>query len=105
MVDRLFRANSRPPAAGPRQHEDSLREYFHDGIRVGDRAKLVALAEEIGLTGAAEALASQRFADAVRADEAEAKKLGIGGVPFFLVDGKKAVSGAEAVDVLLQALG
>jgi len=86
MVDRLFKAN------------------FHDGIRIGDRAKLVTLADEVGVTGAAEALEAQRFADAVRADEAAAKKLGISGVPFYLVDGKKAVSGAQSVDVLFTAL-
>lgn len=86
MVDRLFEAN------------------FRDGIRVGDRKNLIALAEEIGVSGAAEALEGQRFADAVRADEAEARQRGVSGVPFFLVDGKKAVAGAQSVDVLARAL-
>lgn len=86
MVDRLFLAS------------------FHDGARVGDRAQLLALAAEIGVSGAQAALESQRFAAAVRADEAAAKRLGIGGVPFFLVDGKRAVSGAQSVDVLARAL-
>lgn len=87
MVDRLFRAN------------------FHDGIRVGDRKGLVSLAEEVGVTDAAGALETQRFGPAVRADEAEAKKLGISGVPYFLVDGKKGISGAQSVEVLARALG
>ncbi|MFO0738427.1 MAG: DsbA family oxidoreductase [Labilithrix sp.] len=86
MVDRLFEAN------------------FHDGIRVGDRKNLIALADELGVSGAAEALESQRFADAVRADEAEAKQRGVSGVPFFLLDGKRAVAGAQSVDVLVRAL-
>lgn len=88
MVDRLFQAN------------------FRDGIRVGDRTKLLGLAEDIGLprAEAESALETQRFAGSVREDEATAKKLGITGVPFFLVDGARGVSGAQSVDVLLRAL-
>ncbi len=88
MVDRLFAAN------------------FNEGIRVGDRASLVKLAAEVGLDGAEaeKALEEQRFADAVRADEAHAKELGIRGVPFFLFEGKLAVSGAESVATLQAAM-
>lgn len=88
MVDRLFKAN------------------FEEGIRVGDRDKLLELAIDVGLalTDVASALESQRFADAVRADEAQAKKLGISGVPYFLVEGKPGISGAQSVDVLARAL-
>ena len=43
-------------------------------------------------------LASDRYADAVRADEAQARAYGISGVPFFVVDGKYGISGAQPAD-------
>jgi predicted DsbA family dithiol-disulfide isomerase len=88
MSDRLFRAN------------------FAEGVRVGSRPELVRLASEVGLDGAdvRAALEEERFAPAVREDEAQARAFGITGVPFFLLDGKLAVSGAQSVDVLRQAL-
>jgi predicted DsbA family dithiol-disulfide isomerase len=44
------------------------------------------------------------YRDAVRADEAEAARLGATGVPFFVVDGKYGVSGAQPAEVFLQVL-
>lgn len=41
-------------------------------------------------------------ADAVRADEERARALGINGVPFFLVDGKYEISGAQPARVFLE---
>ena len=49
-------------------------------------------------------LASEEFASDVRADEREAQGLGIRGVPFFLIDGRLASSGAQRVEAFLQAL-
>ncbi len=49
-------------------------------------------------------LAGDGYADAVRADEAEARALGISGVPFFVVDRKYGVSGAQPADQLLAVL-
>lgn len=46
----------------------------------------------------------QAYADEVRGDEAEAARLGVTGVPFFVVDGKYGVSGAQPVEVFAQAL-
>lgn len=84
LVKRLFQAN------------------FHDGIRVGDRKALVALATEVGLPApeVESALDERRFAPAVRADQAEARALGATGVPFFVAGGAAAVSGAQSVEVL-----
>lgn len=89
MVDRLFRA------------------HFTECARVGDRGVLVQAAVAIGLDEAEanDTLASDRFAEAVRADEAKAQSLGISGVPFYLVDGAVGVSGAQSADVLLDVLG
>jgi len=47
---------------------------------------------------------TERFGAAVRADEALARELGISGVPFFLVDGELAASGAQSVEVLGELL-
>ncbi|NKY57432.1 DsbA family oxidoreductase [Nocardia flavorosea] len=45
-----------------------------------------------------------RYADAVRAGEQEATRLGITGVPFYVIDGKYAVSGAQPTEVFTEAL-
>ena len=49
-------------------------------------------------------LMTERFAEEVRADEAQAVEFGIRGVPFFVVDRRVAVSGAQPPEVLLQLL-
>lgn len=87
-------------------HERLMRAYFTDGVAVGDRAELKRLGEEIGLPAAevSELLAGDRYADQVRADEAQARALGISGVPFFVLDEKYAVSGAQPVELFTQAL-
>jgi predicted DsbA family dithiol-disulfide isomerase len=50
------------------------------------------------------ALSSQRFAPAVRDEQAEATALGVRGVPFFVVDRRYGVSGAQPADQLLEVL-
>ena len=86
--------------------ERFLAATFTEGEPIGDRPTLVRLAAEAGLDAeaASETLASDAFADAVRADEREASRLGISGVPFFVVDGRYGVSGAQSPDVLLDVL-
>ncbi len=86
--------------------ERLLNAYFSEGEPIGDPAVLVRLVEEAGVDGAEakDILASARYADAVRADEAEARRLGISGVPFFVVDRRYGVSGAQSADVLRDVL-
>jgi predicted DsbA family dithiol-disulfide isomerase len=88
MADRLFRA------------------YFTNSEHLGDHSALTDMAAEIGLdrNEAARILASGEYAAEVRADEEEAAKLGIRGVPFFVIDRKYAVSGAQASETFLGAL-
>ena len=62
------------------------------------------LAEEVGVPGAAEMLASDRFAAEVREDEQTARGFGINAVPTFVVDRRIAVSGAQPPEVLLELL-
>ena len=44
----------------------------------------------------ARVLSTKEFTDEVRRDEQEARKIGVRGVPFFVIDGKYGVSGAQA---------
>ena len=86
--------------------ERLMRAYFSEGEPVGDPDTLVRLATEAGLdaTEVATVLAGDEHADAVRADETEARALGITGVPFFVVDRRYGVSGAQPADQLLAVL-
>jgi predicted DsbA family dithiol-disulfide isomerase len=86
--------------------ERLLRAYFTEGGAVGDRDTLVRLAAEAGLDAdeVRAVLDEGRHVGDVRADEAEAQALGIRGVPFFVVDRKYGVSGAQPAEVLRQVL-
>lgn len=86
--------------------ERLLRAYMTEGEPIGDPATLGRLAGEAGLdAGEVDAmLAGDRFKDRVRADEAEAAEGGISGVPFFVLGGRYAVSGAQPVHVFATAL-
>ena len=91
------------------QHEVKerlLRAYFTEGEPIGDRDTLVRLVAEAGLDAdeARNVLDSDAYVEEVRADESRATELGISGVPFFVVDGKFAVSGAQPVDAMLSVL-
>ena len=86
--------------------ERLLRATFTEGEPIADRDALVRLATEVGLDPdeVREVLATDRYAEAVRADEAQAAAFGIRGVPFFVVDRTYGVSGAQPSDALLQVL-
>jgi predicted DsbA family dithiol-disulfide isomerase len=87
--------------------ERFLRAYLTEGEPIGDPETLVRLAAEAGLSAdeVRALLASDSLAAEVRADEDEARELGIGGVPFFVLGGRYAVSGAQPADLFFQALG
>ena len=86
--------------------ERLYRAYFTEERSLFDRESLVTLAGEAGLdtSEARQALEDRRFADAVARDLNEARQLGVTGVPFFVVDGRYAVSGAQPVEVFNQLL-
>jgi predicted DsbA family dithiol-disulfide isomerase len=83
--------------------ERLMRAYFTGGEAIGERDTLVRLAGEVGVDGEA-ALTDQRYADAVRADEELAARIGIRGVPYFVLGRRYGVSGAQPSELLLQAL-
>jgi predicted DsbA family dithiol-disulfide isomerase len=99
----LARVHGRQPAV----KEALMSAYFEHGRRIGDAAELRSIGVAAGLPPAevdrvvADPTA---FADAVRGDEAQARQLGIRGVPFFVVDQRLAVSGAQPAEVLARAL-
>jgi predicted DsbA family dithiol-disulfide isomerase len=87
--------------------ERLLRGYFTESLPIGEPEVLDRLAVEAGLPpdDVAEVLATDRFADAVQEDERRARLLGITGVPFFAIDDRYGVSGAQSAELLLEALG
>ncbi|KAA9087092.1 DsbA family oxidoreductase [Microbacterium radiodurans] len=84
--------------------ERLMSAYFTEGKHVGRIDDLVALAAEVGLDAdaAREALVSERHLPDVRADQDQARAYGITGVPFFVVDGKYGVSGAQPPEAFAQ---
>ena len=86
--------------------ERLLRATFTDGEPIGDHDTLVRLVAEAGLDAeeARDVLASDRYAAEVRGDQRQARAYGITGVPFFVVDGRYGVSGAQPADALLEVL-
>lgn len=91
---------------GDRATERIMHAYFSESLAVGDRAALARLAPEFGIaeSEAMAVLESDAYSSEVRADEARAAKFGITGVPFFVIDEKIGISGAQAVEVFADAL-
>ena len=89
-----------------RLKERFFRAYFAEGEPIGDRAALSRLAVEAGLPApdVDAVLSSDRYAEAVRADEAQAQAYGAGGVPFFVIDETYGLSGAQAPEVFTSVL-
>jgi predicted DsbA family dithiol-disulfide isomerase len=86
--------------------ERLLAAYFTEGKPVSNHDTLVELATEVGIDSARAraVLDSDEFTDEVHSDEREAMELGITGVPFFVINRRYGVSGAQPPDVLLNAL-
>jgi predicted DsbA family dithiol-disulfide isomerase len=83
-----------------------LRAAHVEREHVGDHDTLRRLATGAGLDGAAvdAVLATDRFAEEVRSDQEEAYELGCQGVPFFVLDRRFAIPGAQPTDAMRQAL-
>jgi predicted DsbA family dithiol-disulfide isomerase len=86
--------------------ERLMRAYFTEGEAIADHETLVRLIGEAGVeeAEARDVLSGDRFAADVREDEQLAAQLGIQGVPFFVLERRYGVSGAQPPEVLLQAL-
>ncbi|WP_117170957.1 DsbA family oxidoreductase [Paraliobacillus sediminis] len=87
--------------------EKLLYGYFTDSVNLSETDALVQIAEDAGLdkTSVLEVLHDETaFANDVRADESLAQQYGVTGVPFFVINDKYAISGAQPVETFTNAL-
>ncbi len=82
------------------------RAYFSERRSIFDTNELMAIATSAGMprAGVAQALTDDAYRQQVAADVALARELGITGVPFFVIDDRFGVSGAQPVEVLVRVL-
>jgi len=85
-------------------HQEIFRAFFERGEDIGDVEVLIALAQGLRLESDSlrQALTSHEFAASVLADEGEAARLGLSGVPAFVANRKAALSGVQPVANLMQ---
>jgi predicted DsbA family dithiol-disulfide isomerase len=91
---------------GDAMEEQLFKAYFIDGKNTADHTTLTQLATEIGLdeTEVKQVLSTNAYADNVKQDIYESQQIGVTGVPFFVLNNKYAVSGAQASETFLGAL-
>ena len=70
------------------------------------REDLIAIAATVGISEAQvdSAITSQEFANQVLSDQSQARQYGANGVPFFVIDNKYGISGAQPQEVFDQTL-
>lgn len=85
--------------------ERLFKAYFTDSKDIGDHTTLADLAAEVSLSKeeTLKMLESDDYSHEVRLDEQEGQTLGIRGVPFFVINRKYAVAGAQPIEVFLHA--
>jgi len=86
--------------------EQLLHAYFIEASNIGNHEVLLETAEKVGLPRqeAQEVLASDRFTAEVQTDIAEAHQIGVQGVPFFVINRKYAISGAQPLQAFVDSL-
>lgn len=91
---------------GEEMTERLLKAYFIEGEKIGTYETLLQLAEEVGLSKeqTEKMLHSEEYIDEVKKDIEEASQIGVQGVPFFVIDRKYALSGAQATETFVEAL-
>jgi predicted DsbA family dithiol-disulfide isomerase len=91
---------------GDAMEEQLFNAYFTQGKNIADHITLSELATAIGLdaTAVKEVLDSNDYADAVERDIYEAQQIGVRGVPYFVLNDRYAISGAQAIETFLGAL-
>ena len=97
---------ARSRGLGDAAEEALFKAYFTDGADISDLTSLSHIGTAIGLdqNEVEQMLQTTKFSEEVRADEMLARKIGIRGVPFFLINGRTAVSGAQPPAVFLDSL-
>ncbi|MDN5287520.1 MAG: DSBA-like thioredoxin domain protein [Mucilaginibacter sp.] len=91
---------------GDKAEEALFKAYFTDGQNIDKQDTLIKLGVEIGLDAEEikQVLDADTYADDVKHDIAEAQQLGIQGVPFFVLNNKYGISGAQAVPVFQETI-
>ena len=86
--------------------EQLLHAYFIESKQIGLDEELIDLCEKVGISKerAEEVLNSDEFAEDVKADITEAGQIGVQGVPFFVINRKYAISGAQPAETFSEAL-
>ncbi|MER5321239.1 DsbA family oxidoreductase [Streptosporangium roseum] len=86
--------------------ERLMRAYTGEGAHLADHTTLVALVAEAGFPVdiARSLLRGDNYAEAVRADEAAARRHGVTGVPSAVIAGQRRIAGAQPAHVLLREL-
>jgi predicted DsbA family dithiol-disulfide isomerase len=94
------------PALEAAAVERMFSAHFAEGLAIDDHDALLRCAAEAGMDErrVASVLADDTYGDDVRADEEEARTLGVRGVPFVVANGRVAVSGAQPVEVFLELI-
>ncbi len=111
VVTNSFNAHQLLHLAAAQGKADAVKEallsaHFEHGADIGSREFLVRTGTDAGLDAAeiTEALDTDKYAEDVRHDFSEARALGVSGVPFFVIDRKYGISGAQPAEVFAQAL-
>ncbi|MDA3845990.1 MAG: DsbA family oxidoreductase [Vallitaleaceae bacterium] len=83
-----------------------MRSYFTDSLNISDEEVLLKAIDEIGLDRqeAQAILASTKHSDEVGSDIDQARDLQISGVPYFVFDGKVAISGAQPIESFVKVI-
>jgi predicted DsbA family dithiol-disulfide isomerase len=91
---------------GDDMEEQLFKAYFTEGKNTADHATLLQLATDIGLdaTEVKKVLTTNDYAEAVEQDIYEARQIAVRGVPYFVLNDRYAVSGAQATETFLGAL-
>jgi len=91
---------------GDEAEEILFRAYFTDNKNIADHETLASLGEEIGInkTETLEMLNSDAFVFDVASDVLDSRNIGVTGVPFFVIDRKYALSGAQPTEYFVSAL-
>ncbi|MBS4071044.1 MAG: DsbA family oxidoreductase [Algoriphagus sp.] len=86
--------------------ERLLKAYFTDGLNVDDTDTLIQLGKEVGVPEEKikPMLESNQYEEAVYQDIYESRQIGVRGVPFFVLDRKFGISGAQPDEVFDQTL-
>ncbi|MCH6233150.1 DsbA family oxidoreductase [Cognataquiflexum rubidum] len=91
---------------GGEMKEWLLKAYFTEGANIDDKATLIRLANEVGLNEqrVGQCLDSDEFAEKVEQDIYESRQIGVRGVPFFVLDRKYGISGAQPKEAFDQTI-